>query len=231
MGELTLENLISHQLLIRSSMGSDVGLCHGKMGLALFFHHYFRHTGLQVYKDTADELMDELNEEIHTELPFGFDFGYAGIGWGVEYLIQNGFEDDDSLKICENIDKKLMEKDPKRMTDYSLSSGLEGLLHYVLAHVRGVKSKHQKAPFDDVYLEHVHQAVEAAMAAASPTESFKLLAAKYSAFYKNGDEFDYPMRLSFIFGDVEIKREQLNSFPLGLKDGMAGYLLKTIMEN
>jgi len=66
------EQHIIHQLLLRSSLGKEVGLYHGKMGLILFFAHYYRHTGQQVYDDIA-------------------------------------------------------------LTDYSLDTDVEGILHYVLA--------------------------------------------------------------------------------------------------
>ena len=55
--ELTLDQHIIHHLLLRSSVGIDVGLYHGKMGLILFFVHYFRHTGQPVYDDTADRMI------------------------------------------------------------------------------------------------------------------------------------------------------------------------------
>ena len=210
-------------------MGKDIGLYHGKMGLILFFAHYYEHTGIQVYKDTADELMDEVIAEIHTELPFGFAFGLSGIGWGVEYLIQNGFESDDSLDICEEIDKKIMEKDPRRMTDYSLDSGLEGILHYVLAHIKGVLSQHNITPFDDSYLAELYQAVTTVKESVKLSEDFKRLSAIYITFYEDRKTLDYDLTLSSIIGNVTIVNDDLNCFPLGLKDGMGGYLLKPLI--
>ena len=127
----SLEQNIIRRLLLQSSMGMDVGLYHGKMGLILFFAYYYKHTSLQIYEDTADDLMTEFNEEIKKQqFPVGFASGLSDIGWGIEYLIQNGFMEDDSLEICEALDKKIMEKDLRRMIDFSL--GLEGIIHSVL---------------------------------------------------------------------------------------------------
>ena len=36
------------------------------------------------------------------------------------YLIANTFVEGDSLEICEEIDSKIMETDPRRLTDYTL---------------------------------------------------------------------------------------------------------------
>ena len=149
------EQYITNRLLFQSSMERDVGLFYGKMGLVIFFAHYFKYSSLKVFDDTADELMGELNKELFNEaIPVGFAFGLSGIGWGIEYLIQNGFTDDDSLEICKEIDKKIMEKDPRRITNYSLELGLEGILHYVIAHIKGVMAHHSQMPFDEIYLHY-----------------------------------------------------------------------------
>ena len=58
-------------------------LYHGKMGLKLRFVHYFRHSGLMVFDDTANELIDELTAKIQTEMPVGFTSGLSGVGWGI----------------------------------------------------------------------------------------------------------------------------------------------------
>lgn len=229
--ELTLEQHIIHQLLLRSSMEKDVGLYHGKMGLILFFVHYFRHTGQQVYDDTADELMIELQEGIHTELPVGFAFGLSGVGWGIEYLIQNGFVDVDSLEICEEIDKMIMENDPLKITDYSLDNGLEGILHYVLAHVKGVRSKHFKLPFSEVYFKSLYQAVTTIPNDIELSDTFKSLSANYLSFYESEPKFDYSFQLLPILEDIDIKKNELNAIPLGLKKGLSGFLLKKIIAN
>ena len=230
--ELKLEHKITHQLLLRSSMGRDIGLYHGKMGIILFFAHYFRYTGQPVFDEMADELMDELKQEIHTELPVGFASGLSGIGWGVEYLIQNGFADDDSWKVCRNIDKKIMERDPRRITDYSLDTGLEGILHYVLAHIKGVMSQHSELPFDETYLSDLYQVVTTIPQDTELSENFKFLSSKYADFYEKRVDLDYAMQPLIIMEDVEIKeKDRLNEFPLGLKNGLSGFFLKKLIAN
>ena len=234
--ELTFEERIMRYLLLRASIEYDVGLYHGKTGLILFFAHYFRHTGLIVYDDTCDELMDELKEDIHTEMTIGFASGLSGVGWGIEYLIQNGFVEGDSWEVCQEIDQKLMERDPRRITDYTLDNGLEGILHYVLAHIKGTMAQHAKLPFDETYLSDLNQALSV-LPKDEMSDSLKSLSSAYTSFFANRGEMDYSFQLGSIPDADELKeiavtdkkdKNYLNSAPLGLKNGLSGYLFQQL---
>ena len=65
-------------------------------------------------------------------MPVGLSFGWCGIGWGVEYLVRKGFVEDDDNEERNKIDEKVMEYDVRRLGDYSLATGLEGISWYVL---------------------------------------------------------------------------------------------------
>lgn len=41
------------------------------------------------------------------------------------YLIQNKFIEGESVEVCEEIDNKIMETDPRRISDYTLQTGFE----------------------------------------------------------------------------------------------------------
>lgn len=51
---------------------------------------------------------------------------------GVEYLVRKGFVEDDDNEGRNKIDEKVMEYDVRRLGDYSLATGLEGISWYVL---------------------------------------------------------------------------------------------------
>ncbi|GHS93278.1 hypothetical protein FACS1894203_5810 [Bacteroidia bacterium] len=229
--EFTLEQQIIHRLLLCSSIERNPGLYHGKIGLILFFANYFELAENPVFEDTGDELMEELMEEIHKGLPIGFESGLSGIGWGVEYLIQNSFVKGDSLEVCEEIDKKMMATDPRRITDYTVETGLGGILHYVLAHIKGVMSQHSELPFDKIYLKDLYSAVTNNLRNNEISNDVRLLILKYISFYENKVKLDYSLDLSFVVGDAKIEKEKLNSFPLGLKKGLSGILLKKLIMN
>lgn len=110
----------------------DIGLFYGKMGRCLFFFDYSRVTELRAFEELAGELLDEVMESVCLGMPVGLSFGWCGIGWGVEYLVRKGFVEDDDNEGRNKIDEKVMEYDVRRLGDYSLATGLEGISWYVL---------------------------------------------------------------------------------------------------
>ena len=128
--KLLLERIARH-LIMHASYASDLGLYHGKTGIVLFFAHYARYTGNRLHDEFTGELLDKVYEEIHTNLPVNFESGLCGIGWGIAYLLQNGFMDGDSDEILSEIDDRVMERDLRRITDRSVRTGLEGISLYM----------------------------------------------------------------------------------------------------
>lgn len=51
-GEI-LRNIAAYQMLY-ASYNTDIGLFDGKMGIAIFFFHYARYSGLSVYEKFAN---------------------------------------------------------------------------------------------------------------------------------------------------------------------------------
>jgi hypothetical protein len=91
-------------LLLNASFTDNLGLLNGKMGIAIFFYQYARYTGNKVYEDYAGELIDEIYEEINNSTPVGFSNGLMGIGWGIEYLVRNGYLEADTDEALAEID-------------------------------------------------------------------------------------------------------------------------------
>lgn len=81
------------------------GLLRGKLGIALFFYHYARVTGIESYKKFADEYIALLFENTGKNEAKDFSNGLAGIGWGMDYIVKNGFvEIDEGENILEDVD-------------------------------------------------------------------------------------------------------------------------------
>jgi hypothetical protein len=96
---------IANVLLLNASFTDNLGLLNGKMGIAIFFYQYARYTGNKVYEDYAGELIDEIYEELYNGTPVGFSNGLMGIGWGIEYLVRNGYleaDTDEALAVIDN---------------------------------------------------------------------------------------------------------------------------------
>ena len=81
-----------------------------------------------------------------------FANGLSGIGWGIEYLIQNNYMKGRGADILQNIDERIMQFDVTRFKDWSLEKGLLGILHYVLYHLQGA-NKSGSSVFDNSYLD------------------------------------------------------------------------------
>lgn len=95
---------IANVLLLNASFIDNPGLLNGKMGIAIFFYHYSRYTKNKVYEEYAGELIDEIYEEINTSTPVNFENGLTGIGWGIEYLVHNGFIEANTDEVLADID-------------------------------------------------------------------------------------------------------------------------------
>ncbi len=98
---------IANVLLLNASFIGNPGLLNGKMGIAIFFYHYSRYSKNKIYEDYAGELVDEIYEEISTSSPVNFENGLTGMGWGIEYLVKNGFVQADTDEALEEIDNAI----------------------------------------------------------------------------------------------------------------------------
>ncbi|MDP3442622.1 MAG: lanthionine synthetase LanC family protein, partial [Ignavibacteria bacterium] len=130
-------------LLLNASFIDNLGLMHGKMGIAIYFFHLARETENQIYEDYAGELIDEIYDEIDTNTPLDFENGLGGIGWGIEYLVQKGFIEADTDKVLESIDNQL-HSSRNYISGIGLLNGLVGLGYYYLKRIQNVNSTENK---------------------------------------------------------------------------------------
>ncbi len=136
---------IINALLLNSSFIDNLGLLNGKMGISIFFFHLARETGNSVYEDYAGELIDEIYEEINVHTPFDFENGLAGIGWGIEYLAQNGFIEADTDEVLEEFDKRLIkELTFGTSTEIGILNGILGTGYYFLNRIGNRQSNCEK---------------------------------------------------------------------------------------
>lgn len=222
-----IENQLLCCLLLKASVIKNLGLLNGKMGLAIFFYHYYKFTNDPLFDDTASELIDEIKDQINVGLSIGFKDGLTGIGWGIEYLIQNGFVEGNAIDVCSEIDQKIMECNPSRMNDLSLDTGLGGLFHYVLCHIKGCQLQNIESPFHPAYLSELYCSAVAIEKNKTITEDLKVLTNIYRMYYHSKKDIEYDMQLTtFINNDINIKKNGICNASVGLQNGLAGALLK-----
>lgn len=116
---------------------SSLGIARGKMRAIIFFFHCARSSGDNAYEEIAGLLMDELFEQLYAEMPIDFANGLSGIGWGIEYLIQQGFIEGNADEILEEIDLYVVRAIYlQEMNDLGLDRGVLGLGRYILMRIR-----------------------------------------------------------------------------------------------
>lgn len=129
-------NQIAHLIQQKGSTGTNHGLMHGNTGLCIFFYHLARATNNDDYEKIADDLLDKVFASLSLSAPSDLENGLAGIGWGVEYLVQNGFVEGNTDEILEEVDNKVF----KALHEDNLNSfelnGLTGYLFYVISRLR-----------------------------------------------------------------------------------------------
>lgn len=231
--KLSLIEKISNILMLKSKFITDIGLLDGKMGIAISFANLSRHLSNDVYYDYMGDLIDEIMDNVHKGLDISFMSGLSGIGWGIEYLIQNNYIECCGGDICEEIDKRIMEIDPRRISDISLDTGFEGLLHYIIYHIQGAIRQKNILPFDEVYLTDIYSVCNEISTINDIDYMLKKMVKSYKLFYVNRLIIeDYEANLfEFITLDLAFKENKLSNYSLGMRNGLGGALLQTIKRS
>ena len=122
---------IADYLLLKSSYIQDIGLFHGKMGIVVSLYAYANKYDDRLLEDFAWDLLQQIYENVHTDMPIGMEYGLTGIGYGTTLLSKLGLVDCDLNSILQDVDAKIMERDPRRMSDFSVRTGAAGVLLYL----------------------------------------------------------------------------------------------------
>jgi len=224
MKKITLTEKIISYLLANYNYASGHGLMHGKMGGVLLFFLYARYSEKKIYEDYAEMLMENIIKKMHEDVSINFETGLCGIGWCIEYMIKNKLINGDTDDILIDVDQKIMGRDPLRMDDYSVETGLGGILLYVNSRI---KSYQRDIPFDQKYLKELeikinNIAVEDNVVKENIDEFNKIMAGNIN--------YDYSLVLpDLLFGMLPTKIEKVSDFPLGIYNGLTGVILKRIL--
>lgn len=224
-----IQDLIYH-LMIKAPNTKNVGLLNGKMGVTVAFYELSRKQNNEVYGLYADELLDEIFESINVKTPIDFESGLTGIGWGLEYLIQNRYVDGDSLDICEVIDSQLMHIDIRRLQDFSLETGLYGFLSYILAHISNCLTQSSKLPFDTMYLDDLYRKLNQLKENNKIDSKYLDLVEVYLSFYHTRT-LKYQLSLSDIIESIQdFDYKKLQTYSIGMRKGLVSHLLNQYYE-
>lgn len=202
------EKILNRLILHANDVPSAIGLLDGKMGIALVLAHYARCSRKKKVEHAADFLVESVMDQLTKTVSIDFANGLSGIGWGIEYLIQNNYMKGYGADILQNLDERIMQFDVTRIKDWSLEKGLLGILHYVLYHLQGA-NKSGSTVFDDSYLASWK----------SVLEDKKLLYNQLQKGLHKEVDFYKPDLRMFIK-----QQSRVDAKKLSLKEGLAGRL-------
>lgn len=146
---------IADYLLLKSSSMYDIGLFHGKMGVVLALYLYADKYADETMRDYAWELFQQVYDGVHADMPVGLEKGLAGIGYGTSLLRKRGLVECDLNDILVDIDNKIMERDPRRLTDMSARTGVQGLMLYLELR----QSVNPISTFDELYIGELRETI------------------------------------------------------------------------
>ena len=98
---------IANVLLLNADFMESIGLKKGKMGAAIFFYRYNKFENDELYSGVAGELLDQVCDQIGQLNSEDMSDGLAGIGFGLQHIIANGFVEADSDDVLREIDDQL----------------------------------------------------------------------------------------------------------------------------
>jgi hypothetical protein len=143
MDELDYKN-ISEVIMDTIKHSENNGVMHGNTGFCIFFYHLARYTNNSEYELFADDLLDKVFANLSASISsITFENGLAGIGWGIEYLVQNVFIEGNTDEILEEVDNRVfwtLNEDKYRKIEFG--EGLSGYLFYLI-----YRLKNKKMPF------------------------------------------------------------------------------------
>ena len=219
---LHYDRIINH-LILNSFSISNRGLLNGRMGITLAFYHIGHVETDNNYIKFGNKLLESIIETLDTKVPVNFADGFCGIGWGIEYLLYHGFIKCSSCNLLEDFNK-CIETVGIGEWNLSLEYGLEGLLHYVLAHISN-NERDGKICFSHSYLKNLYNRL--CSSCFNDNSDIQLLAQSYINWY-NYKKMDYKFDLKKFTSkniDFNIPFEDI---PVSLSNGLAGYIINSI---
>lgn len=137
---------IARLIYQNDSSNSDHGLMNGNTAKCIFFYGLARSTSDLNYEKIADNLLEKVFSNLSISSKSDFEHGLSGIGWGIEYLLQNGFAEGNADEILEELDNKIFrELNENDHKSFELTTGLTGYFFYLISRLKDVKNSDSMA--------------------------------------------------------------------------------------
>ena len=109
----------------------NYGIFDGAMLECIYNFYQHRASGINLQHIRAQELLDDIAENILSIDSFDYGYGLAGIGFGIEWLTQNGYINCNTDEVLVDVDDEIYKSVVyARGTDHSLLTGTTGKAYY-----------------------------------------------------------------------------------------------------
>ncbi|CAK7038704.1 MAG: hypothetical protein PEPC_01650 [Peptostreptococcus russellii] len=202
-----------NKLILKSKFIPELGLFTGKIGITITLFELFKKYHNRVFEELGLELIANTFDELTNKYSYDISFGYglSGIGWGIEYLIYHGFFDNSDLDICSDIDNRVYEYDPRRISDFTIETGLEGLIHYIVIRFNNI---------DPLYKKELYQKI------ISSTNTHTI--SNYG-IYKVFLDYYETNKTGYKPNIYEFISKNINNKEFGIENGISGTILKSLL--
>ena len=155
----TILRRIANTLILNTSEVRTMGLPDGKMGVAVFLFYYARFIDNR-YEEYADQLIEELTGEIQKIRQPNYADGLAGVGAGIEHLIQHGFIEGDSNEVLEDFDKLIHHTVSYFSGRIDIRNGITGYGKYYNIRLNNPNNYKKNNPHTEPVKEHLIRIVD-----------------------------------------------------------------------
>lgn len=195
-----IQRVLNH-LILNTSFLENKGLYYGKMGIVLFFFHYARYYKMQLYNDFAEDLLEEIMNEVNENLSLEFKNGLSGIGWGIVYLLNNGFVCGDPNDVLEEVDSIIVKYIHQNGVNIVEDECFCGILYYL-----NMRLTSYSCTLRSIYLSNWGLTFEDI----------------------EGKSFDLLLMIQNNLFNID---SDISKWKMGLKDGCSGLIMKSFCAN
>ena len=217
---------VVERLILEADTLQDQGLYNGKLGIAIFFAHYACYMQNSIYTEYACSLINRLSSFLCEGYSYSMKNGLAGVGWGIEYLIQNNLIDADSDDVLEELDNSLMFWNIDRIKNHTIEQGYLGIFRYIFVRLNTLKRKNRdKRPFDELYLDSIVSKINRVLPITSDLREKDFLLKLNSLILYDTFDNQKPV-LSEVLDIKKMEFANVECEKLGLEDGLSGVGIK-----
>lgn len=102
---IDMEQKIIELLMSKTPSCDEIGMLHGKTGVAFYFYHLAQRRKNNYYQEIANDIIINVAKAIDKNTSIKFATGITGIGWTIESLIKNNLIDFDADKMLARFDR------------------------------------------------------------------------------------------------------------------------------